>query len=44
MDPLADYSVYNMRNGDITPLLPEAVMAELQRKRQFLTWVFPADE
>jgi len=44
MDPLADSGVYNMRNGEITPLLPESVMAELQRKRQFLTWFFPADE
>lgn len=40
MDPLADSGVYNMRNGEITPLLLESVMAELQRKRQFLTWFF----
>lgn len=44
VDPLADSGVYNMRDGEITPLLPEAVMAELQRKRQFLTWFFPANE
>lgn len=44
MDPLADSGVYNMRTGEITPLLPEALMAELQGKRQFLTWFFPADE
>lgn len=37
VDPLADSGVCNMRNGEITPLLPEAVIAELQRKRQFLT-------
>ncbi|CAO2210752.1 unnamed protein product [Urochloa humidicola] len=44
MDPLADSGVYNMRNGEITPFVPEAVMAELRDKRQFLTWFFPADE
>ncbi|RLN03346.1 hypothetical protein C2845_PM13G10460 [Panicum miliaceum] len=44
MDPLADSGVYNMRNGEVTPLLRDAVMADLQRKRQFLTWFFPADE
>ncbi|CAO2163578.1 unnamed protein product [Urochloa humidicola] len=46
-DPLADSGVYNMRtgpNGEIKPLLPEAVMAELKGKRQFLIWFFPADE
>jgi len=37
VDPLADSGVCNMRNGEITPLLPEGVIAELQRKRQFLT-------
>lgn len=44
VDPLADSGVYNMTNGEITPLLPEAVMAQLQHKHQFLTWFFPADE
>ncbi|CAL5011964.1 unnamed protein product [Urochloa decumbens] len=43
VDPLADSGVYSMRDGKITPLLPEPVMAEMQRKRQFLTWFFPAD-
>ncbi|KAL6646453.1 hypothetical protein ACP70R_018061 [Stipagrostis hirtigluma subsp. patula] len=43
VNPLGDSGVYNMRNGKITPLLPETMMAELQRKRQFLTWFFPAD-
>ncbi|CAO2187915.1 unnamed protein product [Urochloa humidicola] len=43
-DPLADSGVYNMRKGEIKPLLPEAVMAELKGKRQFLSWFFPADE
>ncbi|GJN03318.1 hypothetical protein PR202_ga20748 [Eleusine coracana subsp. coracana] len=43
-DPLADSGVYNMRNGEFKPLVPDAVMAELKRKRQFLTWFFPADE
>lgn len=44
MDPLADSGVYNMRNGEITPLLSDAAMAELQGKNQFLTWFFPVDE
>ncbi|KAL6644284.1 hypothetical protein ACP70R_015892 [Stipagrostis hirtigluma subsp. patula] len=43
VDPLGDSGVYNMADGGITPLLPEAVMAELRRKQQFLTWFFPAD-
>uniref|UniRef100_J3NEM3 KIB1-4 beta-propeller domain-containing protein n=1 Tax=Oryza brachyantha TaxID=4533 RepID=J3NEM3_ORYBR len=43
VDPLGDSGVYNMRNGGITPLLPEAMMAKLRLKRQFLTWFFPAD-
>ncbi|CAL5006723.1 unnamed protein product [Urochloa decumbens] len=43
VDPLGDCGVYNMRDGKIMPLLPEVVMAELQSKRQFLTWFFPAD-
>ncbi|CAL5011965.1 unnamed protein product [Urochloa decumbens] len=43
VNPLGDSGVYNMRDGKITPFLPEPVMAELQRKRQFLTWFFPAD-
>ncbi|RLN04425.1 hypothetical protein C2845_PM13G10790 [Panicum miliaceum] len=43
VDPLGDSGVYNMRDGKITPLLPEPVMAELQGKWQFLTWFFPAD-
>ncbi|CAO2188845.1 unnamed protein product [Urochloa humidicola] len=43
VDPLGDSGVYNMRDGNITPLLPEPVMAELQNKQQFLTWFFPAD-
>ncbi|GJN03322.1 hypothetical protein PR202_ga20752 [Eleusine coracana subsp. coracana] len=42
-DPLADSGVYSMRNGEIKPLLPTAVMAELQSKIQYLTWFFPAD-
>ncbi|CAO2168858.1 unnamed protein product [Urochloa humidicola] len=42
VNPLGDSGVCNMRNGKITPLLPEAVMAELQRKQQYLTWFFPA--
>lgn len=43
VDPLGDSGVYNMRDRRITLLLPEAVMAKLRRKRQFLTWFFPAD-
>ncbi|CAL5002568.1 unnamed protein product [Urochloa decumbens] len=43
VNPLGDCGVYNMRDGKIMPLLPEVVMAELQSKRQFLTWFFPAD-
>ena len=43
MDPLADSGVYNMRDGTITALLPEAVMSKLRRKPQFLTWFFPVD-
>ncbi|CAL5011962.1 unnamed protein product [Urochloa decumbens] len=42
-DPLADSGVYNLRDGKITPLLPEAVMSKLRMKQQFLTWFFPAD-
>ncbi|KAG8049108.1 hypothetical protein GUJ93_ZPchr0009g371 [Zizania palustris] len=41
--PLADSGVYNLRDGRITPLLSEAAMQRLERKRQFLTWFFPAD-
>ncbi|TVU06743.1 hypothetical protein EJB05_49971, partial [Eragrostis curvula] len=43
VDPLGDSGVYNMRNGGIKPLVPDSVMSELKRKRQFLTWFFPAD-
>ena len=43
VDPLGDSGMYNMKNGEITPLLPEALMTELRLKRQFLTWFFPAD-
>ena len=43
MDPLADSGVYNMRDGTITALLPEAVMSKLRSKPQFLTWFFPTD-
>jgi hypothetical protein len=43
VNPLGDSGVYNMRDRKITLLLPDAVMGELQRKRQFLTWFFPAD-
>uniref|UniRef100_A0A0E0FDN2 DUF295 domain-containing protein n=1 Tax=Oryza meridionalis TaxID=40149 RepID=A0A0E0FDN2_9ORYZ len=43
VDPLGDSGVYNMTNRRITPLLPEAVVAKLYLKRQFLTWFFPAD-
>nr|CAB3480788.1 unnamed protein product [Digitaria exilis] len=43
VDPLADSGVYNVRDGRITPLLPEGVMVELRRKRQYLTWFFPVD-
>ncbi|TVU05901.1 hypothetical protein EJB05_49085, partial [Eragrostis curvula] len=43
VDPLGDSGVYNMRNGGIKPLVPDSVMTELKRKRQFLTWFFPAD-
>jgi hypothetical protein len=43
VDPLADSGVYNMKDGEIAPLLPETVMAKLREKRQFLTWFFPAD-
>ncbi|CAO2206548.1 unnamed protein product [Urochloa humidicola] len=42
-DPLADSGVYNLRDGKITALLPEAVMSKLRMKQQFLTWFFPAD-
>ncbi|KAL6662113.1 hypothetical protein ACP70R_001497 [Stipagrostis hirtigluma subsp. patula] len=43
VDPLADSGVYNMRDREFMPLMPEAVMTELRRKRLFLTWFFPAD-
>jgi hypothetical protein len=43
VDPLADSGVYNMRDGKITPLLPEATLTELRHKHQFATWFFPAD-
>ncbi|KAL6646455.1 hypothetical protein ACP70R_018063 [Stipagrostis hirtigluma subsp. patula] len=43
VDPLADSGVYNMRDREFMPLMPEAVMTELRRKRQYLTWFFPAD-
>uniref|UniRef100_A0A0A8ZG24 KIB1-4 beta-propeller domain-containing protein n=1 Tax=Arundo donax TaxID=35708 RepID=A0A0A8ZG24_ARUDO len=43
VDPLGNSGVYNMRDGEITPLLPEATMTELRHKRQFATWFFPAD-
>lgn len=43
VDPLADSGVYNVRDGRITPLLPEGVMVELRRKQQYLTWFFPVD-
>ncbi|TVU06449.1 hypothetical protein EJB05_49666, partial [Eragrostis curvula] len=43
VDPLGDSGVYNMKNGSIKPLVPEAVMVELKCKRQFLTWFFSAD-
>ncbi|CAL5006720.1 unnamed protein product [Urochloa decumbens] len=43
VDPLGDSGVYNMRDGKITPFLPEPVMAELQRKQKSLTWFFPTD-
>uniref|UniRef100_A0A0E0MP69 DUF295 domain-containing protein n=1 Tax=Oryza punctata TaxID=4537 RepID=A0A0E0MP69_ORYPU len=43
VDPLGDSGVYNIRNGEITPLLPEDVMAKLRLNRQFLTWFFPTD-
>jgi hypothetical protein len=39
-DPLGDY---NMRRGEIKPLLPAAVMAERRSKMQYLTWFFSAD-
>ncbi|CAO2187923.1 unnamed protein product [Urochloa humidicola] len=42
-DPLADSGVYNLRDGRITALLPEAVMSKLPMKQQFLTWFFAAD-
>ncbi|CAO2187921.1 unnamed protein product [Urochloa humidicola] len=43
VNPLGDCGVYNMRDGKVMPLLPEVVMRELQSKRQFITWFFPAD-
>uniref|UniRef100_A0A0D9Y138 Uncharacterized protein n=1 Tax=Leersia perrieri TaxID=77586 RepID=A0A0D9Y138_9ORYZ len=42
IDPLADSGVYNMRNGEITPLLPEAATAKLRLQHQYLSWFFPA--
>ncbi|CAL5011961.1 unnamed protein product [Urochloa decumbens] len=42
VNPLGDSGVYNMRDGKITQLLPEAVMSELRCKQQYLTWFFPA--
>ncbi|CAL5006741.1 unnamed protein product [Urochloa decumbens] len=42
-DPLGDSGVYNMRDKEIKPLLGDAVMEELKRKKQFLTWFFPVD-
>ncbi|CAD6340256.1 unnamed protein product [Miscanthus lutarioriparius] len=44
VDPLCDSGVFNMRNGKITPLLPEAVVVQTQgdrRGRQ--TWFFPSE-
>uniref|UniRef100_K3YN65 DUF295 domain-containing protein n=1 Tax=Setaria italica TaxID=4555 RepID=K3YN65_SETIT len=41
VNPLGDSGVCNMRDGNITPLLPEAVMTELRCKQQYLTWFFP---
>ncbi|CAL4998270.1 unnamed protein product [Urochloa decumbens] len=42
-NPLGDSGVYNMRDKEIKPLLRDAVMEELKRKKQFLTWFFPVD-
>ncbi|CAO2187914.1 unnamed protein product [Urochloa humidicola] len=42
-DPLGDSGVYNMRDKENKPLLRDAVMEELKRKKQFLTWFFPVD-
>ncbi|KAL6646449.1 hypothetical protein ACP70R_018057 [Stipagrostis hirtigluma subsp. patula] len=44
VDPLGDSGVYHMKDEKILLLLPEAVMEELRRKQQFLTWFFPAYE
>lgn len=44
VDPLVDSGMHNLRNCEFISLLPESVTAELQRKRQFLTWFFPADK
>jgi hypothetical protein len=44
VDPLYDSGVFNMRNGKITPLLPETVVVQTQggrRGRQ--TWFFPSE-
>ncbi|CAN6202596.1 unnamed protein product [Urochloa humidicola] len=45
VDPLRDSGVFNMRNGMITPLLPETVVVKTQGLRpDRRTWFFPTDE
>jgi hypothetical protein len=41
MDPLRDCGVFNMRNGIITPLLPDTMVVRPQVCRGRPTWFFP---
>ncbi|WVZ74187.1 hypothetical protein U9M48_022400 [Paspalum notatum var. saurae] len=44
-DPLRDSGVYNIRNGEITPLLPEtAVVPQHHGGKWCSTWIFPTDD
>jgi hypothetical protein len=44
VDPLFDSGVFDMRNGKITPLLPETVVVQTQDGRTGRrTWFFPSE-
>ncbi|KAJ1280510.1 hypothetical protein BS78_04G238400 [Paspalum vaginatum] len=44
-DPLRESGVYNIRNGKITPLLPETAVVPQHRGGKWCsTWIFPTDD